>query len=647
MDTQRSRRLVSCVLTAAVTAAFATGCDNEPSKKDTGGSQSPPTAAQPDGAVKSSDAARDATPPSATTRDPHTEPDSSPKSEPKSEPRPKQPATVAKVPQIDMSKLSPTTRAVLAKLQQMVQDAPGSASRLAELGTYYFGNGFPLAAAECFEQAVKILPRSMQFRYLLGLCYDAAGDPALALEAYEKALELGDDYPALHVLLADYYIDSDRARAEALFRRASVLDAKDALAHQGLGRCAMLNGDYEAALKHFARAAAIAPTFGAAHGAMAEALRKLGREEEAARHDDKAAVGTAASVTNDPIRFNFTGIPRSEAGIAKATIELADAGRIDLAVKNLERAIQVGLGGAPVRWALGKVYMRQQRFAEAMAQLQEALKTAPDDPRIKVSLSLAMVELGLHGEAETIVQRLMAEHPDNPGVRRLHGVLLAARGERDAAMETFQDVLQKDPTDAAAHYLLGDLLLSKGNRAEATDHLRRAVMLAPRDPRARFILGRALAGAGDNAGAEAQWREALKTLPTYEDARMSLAGRVVERGDRAEAARTLREGLTHAPESAPLANGLAWILAVSKDDSVRNGPEALKWARLACEKTNNAEPQFLDTLAAAYAEGGKFAEAIETMESAIKLAATADQQAAVDGFRSRLKLYQTGQCFRE
>jgi len=644
MDTQRSRRLVSGLLTAALAAAFATGCDNEPTKKDTGGSQSP-AAAQPDDAVKSAEAARDATPPSAPTREPDAAPGDN--KAPRAEPDSKSPAAAANVPQIDMSKLSPTTRAVLAKLQQMVQDAPGSAGRLAELGAYYYGNGFPLAAAKCFERAVEILPRAMQFRYLLGVCYDAAGDPASAVEAYEKALEIGDDYPALHVLLADHYINSDRARAEALFRRASVLDAKDALAHQGLGRCAMLNGDYETALEHFARAVENAPTFGAAHGAMAEALRKLGREDEAARHDSKAAMGTAAKVTNDPIRFNFTGIPRSEAAIAKATLELADAGRIDLAVKNLERAIQVGWGGAPVRWALGKMYMRQQHFAEAMMQLQEALKTAPDDPRIKVSLSLAMVELGLHGEAETIVRSLMAEYPDDPGVRRLHGVLLTAKGDPTAAMETFQEVLEKDPTDAAAHYLLGDLLLAKGDQAEATDHLRRAVTLAPRHPRARFLLGGALAASGDNVGAEAQWREALRALPTYENARMSLAGLAMRRGDHAEAARTLREGLTHAPESAVLANGLAWMLAVSKDDSLRDGPEALKWARLACEKTNLGDPRLLDTLAAAYAECGQFAEAIQTMESAIKLAATADPPAAIEGFRFRLELYQTGQRFRE
>jgi len=251
MNTQRSNRLVACVLTALLASASGTGCDSKPSKKDTDKSSPTPAAGAPgDAAGESSDATRDAT--AAAKREPQATPADVGKTSGSSPmPRPQPTAAVAGVPQIDMSKLSPTTRAFIAKLQQKTQDAPGSAGRIAELGKYYYANGFPPAAAKCFERAAEILPNAMQFKYLAGLCYDTAGDSASAVQAYEAALALADDYPALHILVADRCLDDDRDRAEALYRRASVLDAKDALAHYGLGRCAVLNGDLEAAVSGF------------------------------------------------------------------------------------------------------------------------------------------------------------------------------------------------------------------------------------------------------------------------------------------------------------------------------------------------------------------------------------------------------------
>ncbi len=64
-------------------------------------------------------------------------------------------------------------------------------------------------------------------------------------------------------------------------------------------------------------------------------------------------------------------------------------------------------------------------------------------------------------------------------------------------------------------------------------------------------------------------------------------------------------------------NALAWILATSPDPDVRNGPEAVRWARTAVEREPNV--QRLDTLAAAHAEAGQFDDAVAAIEQAIDL----------------------------
>ena len=69
-----------------------------------------------------------------------------------------------------------------------------------------------------------------------------------------------------------------------------------------------------------------------------------------------------------------------------------------------------------------------------------------------------------------------------------------------------------------------------------------------------------------------------------------------------EAVAQYREALRLNPNLAGALNNLAWVLAASPDDELRNGAEAVRLAERACELTHYGEPLFLGTLAAAYAE---------------------------------------------
>lgn len=65
-------------------------------------------------------------------------------------------------------------------------------------------------------------------------------------------------------------------------------------------------------------------------------------------------------------------------------------------------------------------------------------------------------------------------------------------------------------------------------------------------------------------------------------------------------------------------DGLAWIMGTASDSNIRNGSEALKNAKKACNLTNWSQPQCLDTLAAAYAEIGNYAEAARWEEKCLE-----------------------------
>ena len=121
------------------------------------------------------------------------------------------------------------------------------------------------------------------------------------------------------------------------------------------------------------------------------------------------------------------------------------------------------------------------------------------------------------------------------------------------------------------------------------------------------------------------------------------------------------------------ANNLAWLLATHPDAAVRNGTEAVEWATKSVAAATSArqlEADFLDTLAAAYAEAGKFDQAVETAYKVVdkarneikalstrKNSSQAELQAAeartahltrlIDTTNSRIELYKASKPYHE
>ena len=114
-----------------------------------------------------------------------------------------------------------------------------------------------------------------------------------------------------------------------------------------------------------------------------------------------------------------------------------------------------------------------------------------------------------------------------------------------------------------------------------------------------------------------------------------------------EAVAQYREALRLNPNLAGALNNLAWALAASPDDELRNGAEAVRLAERACELTHYGQSLFIGTLAAAYAEAGRFPEAVATAEKAEQLATTAGSKKPAGENRQRLELYRAGKPYHD
>jgi hypothetical protein len=80
-------------------------------------------------------------------------------------------------------------------------------------------------------------------------------------------------------------------------------------------------------------------------------------------------------------------------------------------------------------------------------------------------------------------------------------------------------------------------------------------------------------------------------------------------------------------------------MATSKDESLRNPPQAVKYSQEACTIIEFKKPVYLDTLAAAYGADKQFSKAIETAQKAIKIAGEEGRDELAERISGRLQYY--------
>jgi Flp pilus assembly protein TadD len=177
----------------------------------------------------------------------------------------------------------------------------------------------------------------------------------------------------------------------------------------------------------------------------------------------------------------------------------------------------------------------------------------------------------------------------------------------------FSHALDVTPENYMAHFCVGNALIAEGKIPEGREHLRQSAEINPSFASAHGALGVLAGQAGDFKGAIRQYEEALH----------------------------------YQPDSAGALNNLAWLYATCPDPAQRNGPEAVSLALRACSLTQYGKALLVGTLAAAYAEAGRFDQAVETAERARQVALEWNQSDVAARNAELMKLYKAGSAFHE
>ncbi|MFQ5701965.1 MAG: tetratricopeptide repeat protein [Acidobacteriota bacterium] len=222
----------------------------------------------------------------------------------------------------------------------------------------------------------------------------------------------------------------------------------------------------------------------------------------------------------------------------------------------------------------------------------------------------------------------------------------AEGGYPEEALELYRSVVRLNPS-AEAHLRLASALDREGDSRAAIAEYEETIRLDPDNLRAHNDLALALARSGDDEQAILHYRRTVDLDPTSMVARINLGLALRRKGRTADAGRHLSEAVRLQPDNLPAARKLAWMLLVDQAPAIRNVEAGLALATRLCVRTDYSDPRDLDLLAAAFAESGRFAEAIETGRTSLRLARERGDRQLAGRIAAHLRLYDGRRSLRE
>ena len=269
---------------------------------------------------------------------------------------------------------------------------------------------------------------------------------------------------------------------------------------------------------------------------------------------------------------------------------------------------------------LGECLANRGHLDEAIDQFQLALNIAPGYREIETNLMLALTKKGRTDEAITHLQALLKEDPNDAQLHYNLGNALRKKGDSRGAIAAYEKALAIQGRYPAAHYNLGIALDQNGQIDEAIAHYQEAVKEQPNYPEVYYSLGNDLLRKGRVEDAIAAYEQSLKSRSRYPEVENNIGLALAQKGRPSEAIAHWQNALAIQPDSVDPLNNLAWVLATFPESWIRNKKQALVLAERANQLSGDNSPMILRTLAAAYAENGRFTEARVTAERGLQLA---------------------------
>lgn len=247
-------------------------------------------------------------------------------------------------------------------------------------------------------------------------------------------------------------------------------------------------------------------------------------------------------------------------------IEFADRGWLDEAIRYFEKAIDLDPASAHAWDNLASVLAEKRQWREALAAYLKSLELEPDAPAGHYNLASFLLNYGLE-MAEAELREALEEDPEYPDARLSLGLALADLGRTEDAIVELEAAIAQDPEDAYPRHELALLRLDENDVRGAIGQLREVVRLEPENFEAHLDLGVCYSRQGFYAEAERALEAALALRPDDVHALYGLAALYVLWERETDAIEHLRRAHTQAP-----AKVRHWLSGDPAFDRLRRSP---------------------------------------------------------------------------
>lgn len=339
-------------------------------------------------------------------------------------------------------------------------------------------------------------------------------------------------------------------------------------------------------------------------GARIEPLRQRGIVHAELGHPERAAADFQKVLELDP---------EDAATYQELARVLAELKRFDEALVCVDKACQLDPHSAMPLTVRAQVHVAMQNLDAALHDLNEAMAMRPGNPYVLLLRASIYREMGKSDAALADIDRALRKQPDLEPARRLRWAVLIGQRKLDQVITEMEQQLRRTPNDR-------DILIQMAMLCTAGHQPNRAIEL---------------------------YSSVLAAEPDNVEALEGRANALLGIGKHAEAIADFNRAVKLGTEDSGTLNNLAWVLATSPDDALRDGRRAVELATKACELTEYKLAHVLSTLAAAYAETGDFKTAIKWSNQAIKVGGDDTEADVREAIEKELKSYENEKPWRE
>ena len=270
-------------------------------------------------------------------------------------------------------------------------------------------------------------------------------------------------------------------------------------------------------------------------------------------------------------------------------------------------------------YELGLKHYEEKKYEDAIKALNKAIEINPKSADVYFKIGRCYSRLNKLVESTKSYEKAIQINPDGSYPIYFHlGLNYYNLKDYDKAIESLQKAIKIKPdTYYFTYFSLANSYYNKKDYENAVKYL----------------------------------NETIKRKPDYEIAYFILSKSHQQLGNYKGAIKVLDDGLKQKPNSLTIIESLAWLLSTSPPDELRDAKRAVILAERAVDFTKGEDPIHLDTLAAAYAEAGRYQDAIKTQEKAINLLMNSQASSGIDSslieeFKKRLSYYKENKPWR-